>query len=208
MTATADTVLRVWFGDDLETPEVVDDRSRLWFASEPKFDELIQQQFGTMPERAHRGEFLGWTAVARSTLALVLVLDQFPRNLYRNTAKSFAFDAEALNVSREALVREVDSQLHPLEAAFIYLPFEHAEDRAVQAESVSLFRSLIDRAPPRLFDRFEAFAGYAERHQKVIEKFGRFPHRNAALGRVSTAAELEYLELGGETFSETEGADE
>ena len=200
MTTTADAVLRAWFGDDLESPEAVDDRSRLWFASDPNFDELIRERFGMLPERAKRGELSGWAAAARSTLALVLVLDQFPRNLYRNSARSWAYDAAALNLSREALAREVDIQVHPLEAVFLYLPFEHVEDRAVQAESVSLFRSLVDRAPPRLSDRFEAFVEYAERHQRVIERFGRFPHRNEILGRQSTVEELEYLESGGERF--------
>jgi uncharacterized protein (DUF924 family) len=154
-----------------------------------------------LPDRALAGEFSQWAASARTSLALILVLDQFPRNLYRGKAQSFAYDSAAVGVTRGALDRDLDSQLHPLEAAFVYLPLEHAEDSASQEQSVSLFRKLVDRAPAQLSDRFKLLAAYAERHQAVIEQFGRFPHRNAALGRCSTTAELDYLRSGGETFS-------
>ena len=201
MTTNSDAVLETWFGDDLEDPQTVADRCLHWFAPEPSFDDLIRERFGAFPDRAQHGEFTEWTRGERSTLALVVVLDQFPRNLYRGTPRSFAYDSVALAASREALAREVDGRLHPVEAAFLYLPFEHAEDREAQAQSVASFRRLALRAPAQLGDRFEGFVEYAERHQAVIEQFGRFPHRNSILGRRSTAEELRYLVSGGETFS-------
>lgn len=205
VTTSSSEVLKVWFGEDLETPQSIAERSRLWFAPDPTFDGLIRQRFEMLPDRALRGELTGWTEAAQPTLALVIVLDQFPRNLYRDSARSFAYDSAALSVLREALSRDLDGELHPLEAAFLYLPLEHAEDRASQAQCVSLFRKLVERAPAQLSDRFEAFVEYAERHRAVIEQFGRFPHRNSALGRRSTPEELRYLESGGETFSAGDG---
>ena len=199
----ADAVLETWFGDDLEDPQTVVDLCLNWFAPDSSFDDLIRDRFAALPDRARDGEFSDWIRDARSTLALVLVLDQFPRNLYRGTPRSFAYDSAALGTSREALAREVDADLHPVEAIFLYLPFEHAEDRELQAQSVALFRSLADRAPAQLADRFAGFVEYAERHQAVIERFGRFPHRNSILGRPSTPEERSYLESGGETFSGT-----
>jgi len=203
---SSDAVLRTWFGTDLESPAAVAERVRSWFGGDPALDDLIHRRFGTLPARALEGHLDGWRAAPRSALARILVLDQFPRNLHRGSARAFACDAAALEAAKEALAAGADRELHPLEAAFLYLPFEHAEDRAAQAQSVSLFRQLFDRAPAPLFERFEAFLGYAEQHQAVVEQFGRFPHRNDVLGRESTAAEQEFLRSGGETFSGSNGA--
>ena len=201
MAITANTIVKFWFGKDLETPRVVSELSRQWFASDPGFDELIRLRFESLPDRALKGDFVDWRRPPRPTLALVLVLDQFPRNLYRGTTRSFAYDSAAVDVSREAIARNVDRELHPLEAAFLYLPFEHAEDQDLQDQCVSLFRQLADRASPHLADQFGSLLGYAERHHAVIKQFGRFPHRNSVLGRRSTAEELEFLQSGGDTFS-------
>jgi uncharacterized protein (DUF924 family) len=197
----ANSVLQTWFGDDLESPLEVEMRARLWFAPDPLFDDLIRERFATLPDRALAGELSQWTGTARSCLALILVLDQFPRNLYRGSAQSFAYDSAALDISRDALALNMDRQLHPLEAVFLYMPLEHAEDRGSQEQCVSVFRKLAAEAPARLSDQFDSFVAYAERHQTVIEEFGRVPHRNSALGRASTPAELDYLRSGGETFS-------
>jgi len=206
MAAIPDSLLRAWFGEDLDTPQAVASRSRVWFGADESFDNLIRQQFSTLPDRALRGDFAAWREAPRSTLALVIALDQLPRNLFRGTSQAFAYDSAALDLSRWALAQELDNQLHPLEAAFVYLPFEHAEDPALQAQCVALFRALVERAPVPLRDQFESFLSYAERHEAVIERFGRFPHRNRVLRRSSTLEELRYLEEGGETFSGAEGA--
>jgi len=193
-------VLSFWFADDVHSPEGVAACCRRWFESDPAFDERVRGRFGELPARALRGELHAWRAEPRSTLALVLTLDQLPRNLYRGTAACFAYDAAALDLAVFALEREDDFELAPLEAMFLYLPFEHTEDPAAQDRSVSLFRGLVDRASPPLRPQFESFLEYAVRHCEVIERFGRFPHRNATLGRESTDDERAYLEAGGETF--------
>jgi uncharacterized protein (DUF924 family) len=194
MTADPRSVCNLWFGDDLDSPEAVAERQALWFSQDATFDDLIRRQFAELPDRAVAGELENWGTEPQRTLALTLVLDQFPRNLYRGIAQAFAYDAAALEVARDALSRQLDQQVHPLEAAFLYLPFEHAEDRASQARSVSLFRALAVRAPAALSGCFEEFLRYAEQHQDVIDEFGRFPHRNSVLGRPSTPTEVACLE--------------
>jgi uncharacterized protein (DUF924 family) len=157
-------------------------------------------RFGELPERALAGELDAWNAQPRSALARVLVLDQFPRNLYRGTAQCFQYDPRACEVAVMALERGYDSELTPLEATFLYLPLEHAEDISTQDRCVSLFRRLLDRAAVGLRPQFENFLAFAIRHREVIDRFGRFPHRNAALGRPTTNNERSFLESGGDTF--------
>ena len=201
MNETPASILDLWFGNDLESPEAVGKLSSRWFASDPAFDELISSRFKSLPDQALLGEFIDWTESPLGTLALVIALDQFPRNLHRGKAQAFAYDSAAVEISREAVSRRVDRELHPLQAVFLYLPFEHAENLDLQNHCVSLFQQLMERAPDPLMNSFASFLGYAERHHVVIEKFGRFPHRNDILGRRSTAEEIEYLRAGGDTFS-------
>jgi uncharacterized protein (DUF924 family) len=139
-------------------------------------------------------------------LALVLVLDQFPRNLYRGNAQSFAYDSLAKEVAVAALGSRYDSELAPLEATFLYLPLEHCEEMEAQERCVSLFGKLVDRAPVDQRSQLESALSYAIRHREVIRRFGRFPHRNGILGRPSTAEELSYLASGGDTFGGAKGA--
>jgi uncharacterized protein (DUF924 family) len=200
MTATPGDILGFWFGEDLESPGAVAARVSLWFDSDQATDDLVRERFDGLPPIAERGELDSWLCEARTTLALVLVLDQFPRNLYRGTAQSFAFDSAAHKVAMTALERGFDAELRPLEAVFLYLPFEHTEDLESQELSVSLFRGLVDRVPPEVRRRFESFYAYAVKHRDVIERFGRFPHRNGILGRQSTSEETTFLESGGESF--------
>jgi uncharacterized protein (DUF924 family) len=201
LTTTANTILKFWFGDDIETPKAVAERSKQWFASDTTFDERIRARFETQPDRALRGDLADWTRSPVPTLALVLVLDQFPRNLYRGSSQSFAYDSAAVEISREAIARSFDQELHPLHAAFLYLPFEHSEDQVLQDRCVTLFRRLAERAPSQLADHFTSFLRYAERHHEIIKQFDRFPHRNTILGRRSTSAEVEFLRTGGDTFA-------
>lgn len=196
----SEQVLRFWFGDSLESPEAVQKRAKLWFAPDLDFDRQIERAFASLPGRAREGALDAWEGEPRSALALVLVLDQFPRNLFRGSAAAFEFDAQALDVALRAVERGLDEALHPLEATFLYLPFEHAEDEALQDRCVALFRNLLERAPAPLNAQFVQFLAYAERHQAVIARFGRFPHRNAVLGRPSSAEEKAYLKEGGESF--------
>lgn len=171
-----------------------------WFKGPPSFDNKIRARFGTLPTSAVHGELEHWHHDRISTLCLILVLDQFPRNLYRGLARAFEFDALGLKTALSALDRGFHCELHPVEAVFMYLPLEHAENPKLQDRSVALFESLNDRAPAGTEDYFRSAAESAQLHRDIILRFGRFPHRNLALGRRSTVEEQHFLDSGGETF--------
>jgi uncharacterized protein (DUF924 family) len=198
--ADPDSLLGEWFGGDIDSPEGLRARARAWFSRDPPFDALLHEHFGTWPDRARQGEFASWLDAPRPALALVLCLDQLPRNLFRETAQAFAYDAAAREAALAAIARGFDALLRPAEATFLYMPLEHAEDLALQDRSVSLFRALRDRVPEPMRPQFESFFSYAERHRAVIERFSRFPHRNDLLGRPSTIEEQHYLKTGGDRF--------
>lgn len=160
-----------------------------WFAHDPLFDQEIRSQFETLHLAAARGELNGWTETAEGALALLLLTDQFPRNLYRGSAHAFATDALARAVADRAIEAGFDKQFEPALRPFFYLPFEHGEDIASQDRSVALFEALGDRSS----------LDWAVLHRALIVRFGRFPHRNACMGRSSTAGEIAYLEDGGFT---------
>jgi uncharacterized protein (DUF924 family) len=200
VTTISEEILDFWFGDSLDSLEAVAARRGSWFVQSDAFDRSIEVRFGSLPDRALRGEFDGWSREPRPALALVLVLDQFPRNLYRGSPRSFGSDAKACETALLAIKAGFDQKLHPLEASFLYLPLEHSEDLHLQDRSVELFEKLVSRAPDDLRPMFDQIVAYAVRHREVIRQFGRFPHRNTILGRRSTREELAYLRSGGETF--------
>jgi uncharacterized protein (DUF924 family) len=200
MTTGADDVLAFWFAGTLEVGADPQSQYRRWFTQSDAFDREIEAAFGDLPDAARDGQLTPWHGSAAGMLALVIVLDQFPRHLYRATPKAFAFDAQAFAVAESAIAAGFDAALHPLQAAFLYMPFQHAEDRRAQQRAVALYDELVDRAPQEYRAIMEGFANYARRHAVVVEQFGRFPHRNALLGRTTTAEEQAYLEGGGETF--------
>ena len=180
-------VLDFWFG-------APDSRERgrprkLWFQKSEPFDAEIRRRFLATWECAARGELGRWHATPLASLALVVTLDQFPRNMFRGTARAFASDSPALAAGRETIARQFDRLLSPVERPFVYLPFAHAEDLAAQHRSLALFQGL-DPEDVRS----------AKRHYEIIARFGRFPHRNAILGRQSTAEEAEFLKQPGSSF--------
>lgn len=185
-------VLDFWFG---AAPLAT---SREWFVKSAAFDDSIRQHFGPLVERALAAP-LGWSDDAPSVLAEVIVLDQFTRNLFRGQARAFAGDARA----RTLALRLVDSgdhlKLHPLQRWFACMPLEHAEDLALQDRCVALFEALVADAGEHTA-ALQGALDYAHKHRDVIRQFGRFPHRNAALGRDSTPAEREYLAQPGSGF--------
>jgi uncharacterized protein (DUF924 family) len=181
-------ILDFWFGAE---PGV---RRRSWFAGDPGFDREIRDRFADDHRQARAGALDGWQGEAQGCLALILLLDQFPRNMYRGSPEAFAGDGRALAAARNALDRGFDAGMAPERRLFLYLPFEHSEALEDQRRSVALmegFRDLQGYA-----DVYE----YALRHLRVIERFGRFPHRNAILGRLSTPEELEFLARPGSSF--------
>lgn len=189
--AEPDDVLRFWFAAD---------NAARWFVRDDGFDAAIRQRFAAVAGAAGDGHLQGWTRTPEGWLALLIVLDQFPRNLYRGDARAFACDARALSKALQGLERGDDLLLPVLHRAFAYLPLEHAEDPAMQERSVVLFSALCAAAEPEHRAQARQFLDYAQRHREVIVRFGRFPHRNASLGRASTPAELAYLAQPGAGF--------
>ncbi|TDH62892.1 DUF924 domain-containing protein [Dankookia rubra] len=192
MTGPSD-ILGFWFGPDLAPWQV-----ERWFRPDPGFDAACRDRFGDLLAPARDGALDAWAATPEGALALLLVLDQFPRNLHRGTAAAFASDPHARAVARRAVLRERHDLTLPCTArCFLYLPFEHSEEAADQDLSVALFEGLRD-------DPAHAAPGgsiaYAWAHRAVIRRFGRFPHRNVALGRATTPAEADYLAQPGAGF--------
>ena len=171
-----------------------------WFAKDPAFDEEIRRRFAAAVEDAAHGRLDAWADTPAGRLALLILLDQFPRNLHRGEARAWAADVKAQRVALSGLDEGFDQALPPLRRVFAYLPLEHAEDMGLQQRSVALFEALHAQAPAAERARFAEFVDYARRHREVIARFGRFPHRNAVLGRDSTAAEREYLAQPGAGF--------
>ena len=165
-----------------------------WFRKDAAFDAAIRERFGNAIAAACAGAYGDWCTAPRGALARILLLDQFTRNAYRGTPNAYAGDARALATADDAIARGFDRGLAPVERQFMYLPFEHAEDLAAQERSLALFSAL--SAEPGCADLVE----WAERHADLIRRFGRYPHRNAILGRVSTPEESEYLKTPGAGF--------
>lgn len=191
--AGPDAILAFWFGP-ADSPDYGKPR-RQWFAKDADFDRIVAERFGALVDAALADALPDWSEAPTGLLAKILLLDQFTRNIHRGLARAFAGDAQALGAAQRLLSTGADQQLLPVERAFAYLPFEHAEDADMQALSVQLFDTL-GRAHPALAD----YARHARRHREVILRFGRFPHRNTALGRQSTAAEERYLREPGSSF--------
>ncbi|QGZ61019.1 DUF924 family protein [Paraburkholderia acidisoli] len=197
-------VLDFWFGAP-GSAERGRERKQ-WFRKREAFDAQLRERFGALLAAARAGELDAWCATPAGALALVIVLDQFSRNCLRGTPHAFAADAKALAIARAMVASGADLRLPDLyQRMFVYMPFEHAESVAAQRESLRLFGALAQEAGEAGFEAsfsasFEAYHDYARRHAQVIERFGRFPHRNEVLGRVSTEDELAFLREPGSRF--------
>jgi uncharacterized protein (DUF924 family) len=184
-------VLDFWFGA-AGTAQFGTARA-LWFRKSPVTDDLIRTRFGADVETALRGEHDDWAHSPRGALALILLLDQFTRNIHRDSPGAFAGDARALELARSLVASGAHLELAPIERWFAYMPFQHAESIEMQRESVCRFEQLAETG---LRDPLQ----WAHRHYEVIARFGRFPHRNEILGRASTPAEIEFLKQTGSRF--------
>ena len=201
--ASADDVLAFWFGDAPRDTDDVKRCMRHWFGGSAECDRVIRERFERLIAPAAANGLPGWLATARGRLALIVLLDQFPRNIYRGTAAAFAYDSAAREIARAGIDAAVDRQLAPLERMFFYLPLEHSESLADQERAVSLFAALAEvEAPPYLRVALQGSLDYARQHRDIIARFGRFPHRNAVLGRRNTDSETAFLEQGGPTFGQ------
>jgi uncharacterized protein (DUF924 family) len=185
-------ILDFWFGSR-GSAEFGKSR-KIWFEKSEEFDSALRDRFGAWHRLAAAGRFDAWQARPQSALALIVLLDQFSRNMFRGTPAAFACDERALSIAMKAVARRFDRDLPPVQRWFIYLPYEHAESLGAQRESLRLFAGLRGDADSA------GAEDYARRHFEIIARFGRFPHRNAILGRASTAEELEFLKKPGSGF--------
>ena len=202
MTVTIPTnvVLDFWLGDDFPSPDSAGERMRRWFVKDAAADARIREQFGEAIDAALAGAFDDQVVDTRDWLALLILLDQFTRNVFRDSPRAFAGDDKALALTLAGIARGDDQHVHPMARLFCYLPLEHSEELAMQDRSVELFRGFSEQASADVAPSAEGWLDYAIRHRDVIARFGRFPHRNVLLGRISTLEELAYLAEPGSGF--------
>lgn len=194
MTNTIEAIHHFWFGELDDDGLCISDRNSRWFGADPDTDATCRGQFGDSLERALEGELDQWADSDRGLVALIVLLDQFSRNIHRGTARAFAGDDRALALAAAAIDSGRHLRLPAIHRVFLYLPLEHREDLETQDRCVALFRELEDTTEDAMF---AGFTRYAVAHRDVIAQFGRFPHRNALLGRTSSPEELAYMEQHG-----------
>nr|WP_086940405.1 DUF924 family protein [Thaumasiovibrio occultus] len=194
-------ILDFWFGE-LDEEVTTLNRNKLWFQGSEKIDAEIRERFQPLMARASLGKLAHWCSEPKGTLALLILLDQFSRNIYRGLSAAFRHDIYALAICRKGLAANQDQALTPIERVFFYLPLEHSENLEDQEESLFRFDQLRTGVSWGNRQMFEGFYQYARQHHVIIERFGRFPHRNAALGRLSTSEELQWLKGGANRFNQ------
>jgi uncharacterized protein (DUF924 family) len=187
-------ILSFWFEQPQDNEQYYNERRRLWFASTPQIDREIRNRFLADYQAALAGQLKAWQDTPRAALALILLYDQFPRNMFRGDPQAFATDPLARQITDYLIQIDEANKLPPVEQMFVYLPLMHSEDIADQRRSVTFFRQLAQHNPS--LDSIS----YALRHLEIIERFGRFPPRNAILGRISTPEELAFLAQPGSSF--------
>jgi len=210
---TPESILAFWFGypdpesaddmlitDEIDEAEVAKRQKALWWAKDAAVDAHMRQRFAACVSGALTGHLDTWAASARGRLALILLCDQFTRNIYRDTPSAFKGDAYALAHARAGRMQGQDYDLRLIERVFFYMPFEHSEQLADQDEAVRLMTALRTTAPKVDQSLYAGYVDYAIAHQRIIARFGRFPHRNAILGRTSSAEEIDFLQTPGSSF--------
>ena len=196
---TADSLHDFWFGGGADEA-AAQRQAKLWWGKSVEVDAAIASRFGELVEAARNGALDHWRSTPQGTLALILLTDQLPRNIFRGTPAAFASDPMAHELCTTGINNGFDLQLAPVERVFFYLPLEHAESMSDQDKSVAEYTGLLDQVPESEKETFRNYLEYAKRHRAVIERFGRFPHRNVILGRVSSAAEVAFLKEPGSSF--------
>lgn len=196
-----ETVLDFWFGE-LHNNLPDKEHQKNWFSGGDSFDLLIKKKFTTTLLASSKGELDPWELTPRGRLAFVIVLDQFPRNIFRSTANAFLYDEKALSLARDGVEFGHDQPLRAAEKIFLYMPYQHSESLKIQEEGMALYRKLAAEASAEEKALCTEVLQFAERHYNLIQRFGRFPHRNKALGRLSTPQEESYLTNGGFRFGQ------
>jgi uncharacterized protein (DUF924 family) len=180
----------------------IDSRMDRWFTTDAVTDAVIRTEFGPMVEKASQGLLNSWAAIPEGRLALILLLDQFRRHIYRGTRKAFSRDPQALKLCVEGAMKGEYKSLTPFQQAFFFMPLQHAESLKIQERSAKIYSGMVNGVSETLKATFATFAQFADLHHDIIESFGRFPHRNKILGRPDTAEEAEYLDSGGPSFGQ------
>ena len=199
-----DEILMFWFEEkELSAPQI-DARMDVWFGDDPKFDDEIVKRFSDDVERACAGELDHWAHEPRGRLALILLIDQFRRNIHRNKPEAFEKDKVALKFCIEGATAKMNRDLPPIQQVFFYMPLQHSESLKVQKKSCEIYRHLAKSVSPTYKETFETVVRFAELHADIIEQFGRFPHRNKVLGRENTPEEDEYLAGDAPSFGQSE----
>ena len=195
-------ILDFWFSAaELDAPQI-DSRMERWFGSDPSLDQRIRDEFGDLVRKALRGELDHWAATAEGRLALILLLDQFCRNIFRGTARAFDGDKRALRLCAEGSISGDYKSLSPIQQVFFFMPLQHTESPDVQNKSVRIYNALAAAVSETLRETFRTFAEFAELHRDIVERFGRFPHRNRHLGRSNTPEEEAYLAADSPSFGQ------
>ncbi len=198
---TPGAILHYWFGYAADRTSTLGDRMSLWFGGGFELDRIIAHRFADIVAKLASGEAYRWAAMgARERLAAVIALDQFSRSIFRGTAAAFENDSIALRLAKEAIASGENMTLKPVERWFLYMPLEHSESSTDQRRSLDKFSELLSEATPDLQPHLASAYDFAKRHAAVIKKFGRFPHRNAILGRMTTSAEKKFLKQPGSSF--------
>jgi uncharacterized protein (DUF924 family) len=201
MLSEIEQVLDFWFGACGPDGALDPAKQKMWFGDGRQFDAVIRKSFGALHQRAARGELdQEWSVTPRGRIALIVVLDQMSRHILRSTPAAFAQDPAAQRLAVTGVEKSVDRELIPAQRVFFYLPFEHAEDLELQHLGVRCFDGLARTVSETCRKEYESFADYARRHCEIVERFGRFPHRNQLLGRASTPEEIKFLKQPGSSF--------
>jgi len=199
----ADEILDYWFGDTVRDPARAPARMAFWFGSDPARDADMRARWGELVTAASEGKLDFWTRTPRGRLAVLILLDQMRRNIYRGTAEAFRRDGRARYLMRDGVSRMMDLKLTPIERVFFYMPLQHAESLDDQELAVDRFLQVEREVASQHREIFAGFRKYAQKHRDIIARFGRFPHRNAILGRRDTSEEAAWLDSGGERFGQS-----
>lgn len=197
---TPDTIRDFWFGWEADDAEVARTKSGLWWSKNEATDLVLRKRFASLVAAAGCGAIDQWSASPGGLLALILITDQIPRNIFRGSPRAFAFDRRARAWCKAGLDAGFDMKLRLIERVFFYMPLEHSENLQDQEASVRAFQDLKGEAQPKHLELFETYLGFAMRHREVVARFGRFPHRNTVLGRRSTPEEVEFLRQPNSSF--------
>lgn len=193
-------ILTFWFGDLDSEATVSEEIAARWYQKKDSFDNQIREQFLGVWQSINSSTLAHWTISPEGTLALIIVLDQFSRNMFRNSPKSFEKDALALGVTLAGLQQNMDQQFKPIERQFFYMPLMHSENMEHQTICIQCFERLVRESPVSLVEKFKNALHYAHLHAEIIQRFGRYPHRNEVLGRTSTAEEIAFLQQPNSSF--------